>query len=163
MFALDVVSRIVHVATAITLVGGSTFLLLVLLPSAKLISEEAHQTLSQAVVGRWKRFIHAGILLFLVSGSYNYMRAIPNHKGDGLYHALLGIKMLLAFVIFFLASALVGRSAAFARIRENRSKWLGIVVFCAAVIVGISGFVKVRGPVTIDETSTSQPASAATE
>jgi uncharacterized membrane protein len=160
MFALDVLSRIIHVSTAITLVGGSAFMLLVLLPSAKLISEEAHQTLAQAVTGRWKRFIHGGILLFLLSGFYNYMRAIPNHKGDGLYHGLLGAKMLLAFAIFFLASALVGRSAAFAGIRENRAKWLKVVVLFAAIIVGISGFVKVRGvPRTPSELSASAPAS----
>tara|TARA_R110002072_G_scaffold59882_7_gene152263 strand:+ start:15321 stop:15965 length:645 start_codon:yes stop_codon:yes gene_type:complete len=146
MFALDVLSRIIHVGTAITLVGGSAFMLLVLMPSAKMISEEAHQTLAQAVTGRWKRFIHGGILLFLLSGFYNYMRAIPNHKGDGLYHGLLGVKMLLAFAIFFLASALVGRSAAFNGIRENRAKWLKVIVLLAAIIVGISGFVKVRGP-----------------
>ncbi|WDQ19190.1 hypothetical protein [Rhodopirellula sp. P2] len=158
MFALDVLSRIIHVGTAITLVGGSAFMLLVLLPSAKLISAEAHQTLAQAVTGRWKRFIHGGILLFLLSGFYNYMRAIPNHKGDGLYHGLLGVKMLLAFSIFFLASALVGRSAAFAGIRENRAKWLKVIVLFAALIVGISGFVKVRGiPATSDEVATSAP------
>lgn len=160
MFALDVLSRIIHVGTAITLVGGSAFMLLVLLPSAKLISEEAHQTLAQAVTGRWKRFIHGGILLFLLSGFYNYMRAIPNHKGDGLYHGLLGVKMLLAFAIFFLASALVGRSAALVGIRENRGKWLKVIVLLAAIIVGISGFVKVRGvPRTPSEPSASAPAS----
>lgn len=146
MFALDVLSRIIHVGTAITLIGGSAFMLLVLLPSAKLISDEAHETLAKAVTGRWKRFIHGGILLFLLSGFYNYVRAIPNHKGDGLYHGLLGVKMLLAFAIFFLASALVGRSAAFNKIRENRGKWLKVIVLFAAIIVGISGFVKVRGP-----------------
>lgn len=147
MFVLDVVSRIIHVSTAITLVGGSAFLVFVLLPSAKLLSEEAHQSLSQAVTGRWKRFIHGGILLFLVTGFYNYIRAMPLHQGDGMYHQLIGIKMLLAFVVFFLASVLVGRSAKFESMRQNRAKWLRIVVVFAAVIVCISGYVKVRGVV----------------
>ncbi|WP_233215080.1 hypothetical protein [Rhodopirellula bahusiensis] len=173
MFTLDVLSRIIHVGTAITLVGGSAFMLIVLLPSAKLISDEAHQTLAQAVTGRWKRFIHGGILLFLLSGFYNYMRAIPNHKGDGLYHGLLGVKMLLAFTIFFLASALVGRSAAFEGIRQNRAKWLKVIVLFAAIIVGISGFVKVRGPsintvdanavAPIDSSDTPEPQPATAE
>ena len=142
---LDIASRIVHVGTAITLVGGSTFILLVLMPSTRELADDARDKLSAAVMGRWKRFVHAGVLLFLVSGFYNYIRAIPNHKGDGLYHALLGTKMILALGVFFLAAALVGRSPALEGIRANRGKWLRLLVFLAAVIVCISGFVKVRG------------------
>lgn len=145
MFWLDVVSRIVHVGTAVTLVGGSVFMLCVLMPSVGKLSAESRETLHTAVVGRWKRFVHGGVLLFLVSGLYNYIRAIPNHRGDGLYHALIGTKMLLALGIFFLAAALVGRSPKLQRIRANRKKWLSILVLMAAIIVAISGAVKIRG------------------
>lgn len=145
MFAIDVISRIVHVATAITLVGGSIFTLCVLLPAAKALSAEAHDALANAINGRWKRFVHIGILLFLVTGFYNYFNAIALHKGDGLYHALVGTKMLLAFAIFFIASALVGRSAKLEPMRKAKAKWLSILVLLGMVIVGISGFVKVRG------------------
>ena len=146
MLILDTLSRIVHVSTAIVLIGGSAFTLWVLLPSAKQLSEEAHSQLAAAINGRWKRFIHGGIALFLLSGFYNYVRAIPAHKGDGLYHGLLGTKMLLAFVIFFLASALVGRSAKLAGMRAAKGKWLKVIVLLAAIIVGVSGYLKVRGP-----------------
>ena len=145
MWMVDVLSRVVHVGTAITLVGGSAFMLLVLLPAASRLSDEAHDQLAASVGSRWKRFVHVGILLFLVSGFYNYVRAIPLHRGDGLYHALLGTKMLIALVVFFFAAALVGRSEKLAAIRANRGKWLKVLVFLAAVIVVISGFVKVRG------------------
>jgi len=67
------------------------------------------------------------------------------HEGDGLYHGLIGTKMLLAFAIFFIASALVGRSAKLQAMRDNRAFWLKTIVLMAAVIVAISGFVKVRG------------------
>ena len=90
--------------------------------------------------------MHGGIALLLLSGLFNYMQQIPKHKGDGLYHALLGTKMLLALVVFFIASALVGRSAAFEKMRQNRATWMGLIVLLSALIVGISGFVKVRVP-----------------
>lgn len=151
MFWIDYLSRVTHISTAIALIGGSVFLLCVLLPAAKLMSEEAHATLSQAISARWKRFVHIGILLFLVSGFYNYFRAMPLHKGDGLYHALIGTKMLMALAIFFIASALVGKSQAFAAMRTQRGKWLGILVLLACIIVLISSFVKVRGPATTAE------------
>jgi len=145
VFAIDVVSRIVHVLTAIGLVGGSVFTLWVLIPATKSMTDEAHTILAAAVRDRWKRFVHIGVLLFLVSGFYNYFRAMPLHQGDGLYHGLLGAKMLLAFAVFFLAAALVGRSAKLQPIRDKRLFWLRVLVFFAVVIVAISGFLKIRG------------------
>ena len=138
---LDWVSRFTHVATAITLIGGSVFTAFVLLPAAQKLDSSSHDTLAGAVAARWKRFVHVGILLFLISGFYNYIRAIDSHRGDGLYHALLGTKMLLALGVFFLASALVGRSAKLEGIRQNRAKWLRVLILIATIIVAISGFV----------------------
>lgn len=145
-FLINVISRIVHVSTAIALVGGSVFMVFVLLPAAKQLTDEQHQRLRELVNKTWKRYIHVGILLFLVTGFYNYFQQMPFHKKDGLYHGLIGTKIILAFVIFFIASVLVGRSPAFEWMRTGREKWLKIVVLLAAIIVAMSGFVKVRGP-----------------
>lgn len=153
MFVLDVVSRILHISTAICLVGGSVFMAMVLIPSANTLESTVHQALNQQVVGRWKRFIHVGILLFLVTGFYNFIRAIPLHKGDGLYHALIGTKILLALGLMFLASVLVGRSPKFQAMRDNRAFWLKIVILLALVIVCISGFAKVRPSLPASESN----------
>ncbi len=146
MFWIDYLSRVTHIGTAIALVGGSVFLLLVLLPAAKLLASDAHDTLAAGIAARWKRFVHVGILLFLVSGFYNYFRAMPSHRGDGLYHAIVGSKMILALAVFFIASALVGRSPRFAGFRAQRARWLTILVLLASLIVLMSSYVKVRGP-----------------
>ena len=143
---IDAISRIVHVSTAIALVGGSVFMVFVLLPAAKQLSDDQHERLRSLVNKTWKRYVHVGILLFLVTGFYNYLQQMPLHKKDGLYHGLIGTKIILAFVIFFIASVLVGRSAKFEGMRANREKWLKIVVLLASTIVAMSGFVKVRGP-----------------
>lgn len=145
MDIVDVLSRIVHVATAIVLIGGTVFSWLILLPVARGLGETERANLIHGVTRRWKRVVHPGILLFLLTGFYNYYRAMPLHDGDGLYHGLIGTKMILALVIFIIASALVGGSPAMERIRQNRSFWMGVIVLLAAVIVAISGFVKVRG------------------
>ena len=145
MFWIDYLSRAIHVSTAIALIGGSVFTLLVLMPAAKLLSDDAHATLAAAISSRWKRFVHVGILLFLATGFYNYFQAMPLHKGDGLYHALVGTKIILALAIFFIASALVGRSAALETFRKNRALWLTILVVLATIIVLMSSFLKVRG------------------
>ena len=49
MLILDVLSRVVHVWTAITLVGGSLFTLWVLMPSAKELDDDAHKQLAASV------------------------------------------------------------------------------------------------------------------
>ena len=145
MFAVDVASRLIHVLTAIVLLGGSTFMLLVVLPTLQSSDEATRSKIASGLRGIWKRYVHAGIALFLISGFYNYFKAMPQHKGDGLYHALIGTKIILALAVFFLASALVGRSAAFEGIRTNSSKWLKILCLLGIVIVAMSSFVKIRG------------------
>lgn len=157
---LNTVSRVVHVGTAITLVGGSVFMAFALMPAAAAkLSDEEHDRLREGVLGRWKKFVGPGIGLFLISGIYNYVKAIPFHKGDGLYHGLVGTKMILALAVFFLASALVGKSKGLEGIRQNRAKWLKVLIVLAATVVCISGFVKVRGKFTPPMT----PATAAVE
>ena len=152
--AIDVISRFIHVGAAIVMVGGTVFMRFVLLPAAAELPQAEHDQLRQRLLARWKRVVHSGIAMLLISGFYNYMQAIPKHKGDGLYHGLVGTKIILAFAVFFIASALIGRSAAFEKMRQNRKKWLGVIVLLAAVIVGLSGFVKVRGIVPKVELST---------
>jgi len=144
-FWLQVVSRIAHVLTAVALLGGSLFSLCVLLPSAKGLDESAHRHLAEGVARRWKWIVHLAIALLLVSGFYNYMLALSVHRGDSLYHALLGTKMLLALGTLFLAAALVGRSPGLQGIRDARQRWTAIAVLLACIVVAISGFVKVRG------------------
>ena len=138
---LAVLSRWIHVGTAIVLVGGTSFMKFVAGPVLQGQSPE----LVQAIRGRWKKFVHGGIALLLLSGFFNYFRSMPMHKGDGLYHALIGTKIILAFVVFFFASALVGRSAGTQKFRDASGKWTAVVLLLSSLIIAMSGVVKVRG------------------
>jgi uncharacterized membrane protein len=140
-------SRILHVGTVIALVGGTFFMRFVLIPAATAeLADDVHARLRAAVIGKWKKFVHGGIGLILLTGLYNYYLVITSgkHTGDSIYHALLGIKMLLAIVLFVLASALVGRSAIFEQFRKDSRRWLLVSLTIAATIVAISGFLKIR-------------------
>jgi uncharacterized membrane protein len=142
-------SRILHVGTAIVVVGGTFFIRFMLIPAAtQNLADDVHARLRSAVIRTWKRVVHAGIALFVVTGGLNYYRVIAKgtHKADPLYHALLGTKILLALVIFFIASVLVGRSPAFEGLRRNAPRWLLVNVLLAATIIALSGYLKVRGP-----------------
>ncbi|MCP4784949.1 MAG: hypothetical protein GY903_28865 [Fuerstiella sp.] len=139
-FILSVISRWAHVGTAIVLVGGTAFYRLAVIPSL----EGDCRDLVERIRNRWKMVVHLGILIFLVSGFYNYFTMIPMHKGDILYHALLGTKMMLAMFVFFIASVLAGNRPGTQMFRDDAKRWTGVMLMVAVVIVGISGFVKVR-------------------
>lgn len=143
---LAVLSRWAHVGAAIVLVGGSVFMRFVLMPAAEDLSDAEHEALKARVIGRWKKFVHVGIALFLISGFYNFYLAIQAQKAGGgskLYHPLIGTKILLAFVMFFLASRLVGRSNGAQAMRQNAKKWVMVIVVLAGIVVAISGVAKV--------------------
>lgn len=149
--ALNVLFRWVHVGTAIVVLGGSVFVRFILMPAGEQLPDAEHEQLRGAVMRRWKRFVMIGIALFLISGFYNYLVVTrPLHRGQALYHALIGTKILLAFAVFFLASALTGCSAAFEGIRRDRKKWLLITILLAAIVVAISGVLKIAVPPVAD-------------
>jgi ribosomal protein L7/L12 len=150
MDLLQLIFRWTHILTAIVLAGGSIFMLLVLHPAAATaLSDEERGRLRAAVIKRWKMIVHLGVLLFLISGLYNYIVVlIPQHKKDGLYHGLMGLKILLALGVFFIAEAMAGRSKLAEKMRSQTPKFLGIAVSMILVIVLISGFLKTRGPFT---------------
>jgi len=142
------IPRVLHVGSAILLVGGAAFIRFVLMPAANAtLSEADHTRLRARIMETWKKIVLGGIALILLSGLFNYIRIImeQTHKGDKLYHALLGTKLLLALAVFFISSALVGKSAGLEKIRQNAKKWLLINLLLASVIIGISGYLRVRG------------------
>ncbi|WP_240928018.1 hypothetical protein [Thalassoroseus pseudoceratinae] len=142
----DVLSRWLHVFFAIVLLGGGIFIRFVLQPAASELPEDQHAALHSRVMARWKRLVMITIGLLLLSGFYNYIVVmIPKHKGDGLYHGLMGGKMILAFVVFFLVSALTGKSAGLQKIRDNSRLWTTVTVVLGTIIVLIAGFLKIRG------------------
>lgn len=147
---IAVISRWLHVGAAIVMFGGTLFQFLVLMPAARELPDDERKALHGRVIGRWRKIVMAMIGLLLLSGFYNYLAvAIPAHRESptkGLYHMLMGIKILLALGVFFLASALVGRSPAFEGIRAQARKWMMLVILLAAAVVAIGGYLKVAVP-----------------
>lgn len=141
---VDILSRWTHVGTAIVVLGGSVFMRFVLMPAAQQLPQAEHDALRARVMGTWKKFVHIGIVLFLVSGFYNFFRTISKGPVEPLYHALIGTKILLSFGVFFLASALVGRSSAFEGLRRNSKKWLAVTIALAAIVVALAGVAKIK-------------------
>lgn len=145
------VSRWIHLATAIVLVGGAAFMRFALIPSAvEVLDDATHRSLREAIRKRWAKFVHIGIALLLLTGGLNFaILSIPPKIHPIPYHPIFGVKLLAALAIFFLATALVGRSPGLARIRENSRTSLNRLLALATLIVVLSGVlhvVRLRDP-----------------
>ena len=144
---IAIISRWAHILAAITAVGGTIFMRMALVPSVGVLPDDERKKLHEGVRSRWVKFVMAAILFLLASGIYNLIMKEKQLKtaADGaksLYHTLFGVKFLLAFVIFFLASALTGRSPAFANIRQKARFWLTLNLVLAIIVVCVSGMLR---------------------
>lgn len=140
---LTVAMRWLHIVGAITLLGSLLAALVVNRAGLAKLSEESREAFLSAARPKLAMLVGIGILLLLVPGLYNYlvvMRAL--HQGQPTYDMMMGIKILLALIVFFLASALTGKSAVFQKIRDNAKMWLTITLLIGAAIVGIASYLR---------------------
>ena len=143
MDVLGIALRWAHIAGAILAAGGAAFIAFVMLPSMACLDEEGRRNLHEQVRRRFSKIYSFAILLLLVSGIYNYVfKEMAAHKGQSLYHALMGVKILLAMVVFFLGSVLLGQSPAFEGLRAKRKLYIRLNLFLIAIIVAIGAILR---------------------
>ena len=74
--------------------------------------------------------------LLLVSGLVNAVLIIRRYDFEGgLYHGLVAVKLLLALALFWISSALAGRSSLAEKLREKMTFWLNVNVVLAVLLV----------------------------
>lgn len=163
---LDIASRVIHILAAVTLGGGLFYLCAVQAPALAETDDATRSRVSDATRRRWARLVMMCSLFLLLSGGYNYMSVIGASKAaEGaelakFYHPLIGIKMIMALVVMFLASLLSGKSEGAKRMQANPARPLTIASVCVVLIISIAGVLKVAGwkPISKD---TNPPAEAA--
>jgi uncharacterized membrane protein len=137
---LALLSRWLHVIPAMVLVGGALFLRFALLPAANEVGGQ--DEFREAVRRRWAKWVMISVLLMLISGFYNaYLKAI-GYQLSPVYLALLTIKILLAFFVFYLASVLTGRSKTAKKFRQKEIFWLNVLCASMIAIVAVAGWMK---------------------
>jgi len=143
MSTLAIVLRFMHIAPAIAAGGATIFARIALLPALASLPEAERVRVKDAIDRRWRVVVMVCVTLLLVSGIANFvLYQAPVHKGQPLYHALFGVKFVAAMIVFFLASALSGRSAALARIRANSRFWVGVAATLVVAIILISAVLR---------------------
>lgn len=145
--------RWAHILAAIVALGGLLFARFAVVPAADELGKDTADRLHAGIRRRWMPWVMGAITLLLASGLTNYILMIKRVKaapelwgGDWMrqtgYHGLFGAKFLLAMIVFFFASGLVGRGASTQWIRDNRKQWLSVTVGLAVAVVLISGWMR---------------------
>ena len=139
-------ARWLHILSAALALGVPIYVRYVLMPAMGQLEESQRSLLREAVTKRWRMFVHVMIVVFLATGFWTFLGAKrwsgfePDAKFR--YHMLFGIKVLIALAMFFISSALAGRSNAFAGMRANAKMWIGVLILLGLAIVGISGIMR---------------------
>jgi len=136
------VLRYMHILGAITLMGGTIFMRYGLSPVVAGLPESQRAELHSAVRGRWAKFIHASILLLLISGVVNLGLASRYEFKDLNYNMLAGIKLILALPIFAIASLLAGRGNGAQKLQKNAKFWMNVNLALALTMVLLGGLLR---------------------
>ncbi|MEM9351805.1 MAG: hypothetical protein AAGA92_02240 [Planctomycetota bacterium] len=139
-YVLGIVARVLHIASAIILLGGVFYLKTVLAPAG------ADACFAERR-GVWAKWVGMTSGFLLLSGFYNFYVAITTAKaaGDKLpsaYHMLFGVKFLLALAVMFLAAIVAGKTDAAERFRQQIGKWLNIAWAAGLSIVVIGAILR---------------------
>jgi uncharacterized membrane protein len=144
--------RWAHILAAIVAMGGLVFARFALLPALGELDASTRDRIHDQIRRRWLPWVTGAIAVLLASGLANFLLFNGRVKAEGWsdgawmrqtsYHALFGAKFLLAFVVFYLASGLVGRGAGTQWIRNDRARWLSVTLGLALAVVLISGWMR---------------------
>lgn len=142
--------RWAHILAAMVAVGGLFYARFGLLPAVQELDESTQEKLHDGIRKRWLPWVIGAITLLLASGLANFLLFNDAAQAweDGTwmkstkYHALFGVKFLLAMGVFYFASGLVGRGEGTAWMRANRGKWLSVTLLLAVGVVMISGWMR---------------------
>ncbi len=137
---LQLITRWLHILAAIALAGGTFFLRFSYLPAKATIPVDS--SFQESIRKNWARLVMLSILFLLASGLYNSAVKAIDYQLDGLYLALLTIKIVLGLAVFFLVSVLSGRSRLARRFRDSELKWYNVTCVLMLAIVCIAGYMK---------------------
>jgi hypothetical protein len=141
MLTLNLIMRWLHIFSAITAVGATIFLRLVLIPSLTGLPDEARALLLKNMSGRLRTLIHSAIGGIIISGLYN--THVLWKTSIAPYALVYVVKVSLALIIFIVAILLTSSRPKWAAFQANRKKWLAVNVILAVIIVALSSYLRV--------------------
>ncbi len=126
--------RWAHAVAALLWVGGSLFLFLVYRPAVRVLPEGVRPLLEKAVRRRFRELVNTAIVVLLVSGVALTFDRLSSPAATTPYVLVLGAKVVLALLAFYLALELGGGRRLTLRLGRHT---LGAPEFILAIGLGI--------------------------
>ena len=147
-----------HLLSMIGMLGGTAFAWFVLHPA---LEGRADDPDARSI---WRKYgMLQGILwlIVLITGFLNYYFLMTTVVGT--YHMLLGMKIMLAILMFVLAMLAAHPAPGLEKWTKNKSPWLAVILLMGIVAVGISAHLninRVNGKLIKPATATANPPEA---
>ena len=139
-YIIQLVSRILHIMSAIILVGGLFYIRTILAASGNEVCYGDRKSV-------WSRWVGFTSGLLIATGLYNFfmINNAVKEAGDKLpstYHMLFGIKFLLALALMFLVSILAGKTDLAKKFQSKMSKWTNVSWLIAVAIIVVAAILR---------------------
>jgi uncharacterized membrane protein len=130
---LTALMRWIHISSVATLIGGIFYARFIMIPAGHALSADARAALDGAAAARFRPVVFTAITGLVLSGIYNFF-VKPGHSA--LYHALFGIKILLALHVISVAILVTAQN------NSRRSRQLFGAAVSGLTIILISAYLK---------------------
>jgi uncharacterized membrane protein len=135
MYWLLLASRVLHVLGAIILVGGLFYLRMVIAPTVSAATKPTTDAWFGGRRASWAKWVGIAALVLIATGLFNYFEIVKANDVVASYHMMLGIKIIVALVLIFLASLLAGRTAMAVQLRGKMKFWLSVCLLIGILTV----------------------------
>lgn len=149
------------------LVGSTIFMRCVYVPARDFSEDKPQAEFAEWMRKLWSRMVMISSGQLLISGIFSVILLVKQYEiskeafPGNVYHPLLGIKLLIAFVVFFLAAAISGKSGLAQKLRQREKFWLTVNMVLAITVVCMAGVMRLAD--RSEKSTSSLPQSAAIE
>jgi uncharacterized membrane protein len=138
--SVEIIMRLIHIVSAILLVGGMAFLLVSVIPALRPHEPAIRDSVMGLIRKRFMRIMHPAIAGLLISGAYQWMTNHGRYEEAAqtpLIQALLGTKVLIALAAFVIAFA-----SAAGVLRGCPTKWVKINLVLVSIVIVLAVVVR---------------------
>lgn len=135
----------IHLLAMVAAIGGTLVLRFVVFP--KIPDDEQGAVIRAAILGRWRNLVWALIGLILVTGLANTHTAYKRVGPHLIYWMLFAVKFVLAIAVFGIALLLTLPGEGFKKFKEQRGKWMHVIVALGALVIFLSAYLRMNFPV----------------
>jgi uncharacterized membrane protein len=136
------VSRVLHILSAVVLLGGLFYLAKVVTPAATSTETEPDDQYFGGRRAAWAMWVGVASGLLLATGFWNYFRFMRTYELDKSYHMVLGIKMLVGIALMFVAALIAGRSPLAQKLRQRWMVWLNVCLLLGIITVALGSVLR---------------------